>query len=559
MRFGPLPLAECDGAILAHTVKIGTETFKKGRVLTHDDVGKLRTAGFSHAIAAKLEDGEMHEDPAANALAEACVGTGVRAAAAFTGRANLISEVHGVVLAEPDRVNAVNAVDESITIATVPHFAVVRPRQMVATIKIIPFSTPKVAVDGAVRRAKASPLGLVTVVPFRAQPVGLIQTWAEGTKESVLDKTTETIRARLGAYGSYIAREERVPHNTQSVQGALMTLLDKQCHPILIIGASAIVDRHDVIPAAIQRAGGHIERFGMPVDPGNLLLLAYHNDTPVIGAPGCARSPKTNGFDWVLARLCAEIPIGRADIQAMGAGGLLTDIAARPFPRVAQDARSSRNAAETAPADDGAPWAPEIGGVVLAGGRSSRAGGINKLLATLDGKPLVCHVVDAMLSTRARPVVVVTGHMSDDVRFALGARNIHFVHNPDFADGLSTSLRTGIAKLGLVAPNADGALVALGDMPQVKAKQFDKLISAFAPHEGRTICVPTFGSKRGNPVLWGRDYFAGLTAVGGDTGGRHLIGEHADQVCEVAMDDDAIFVDVDTPEALTAIGAVATK
>ncbi|MBM3507782.1 MAG: 4-diphosphocytidyl-2C-methyl-D-erythritol kinase [Alphaproteobacteria bacterium] len=549
MRFGPLPLADCDGAILAHTVKLATDTFKKGRVLTAEDVAKLKAAGFSHAMAAKLEDGDMHEDPAANALAEACAGTGVRAAAAFTGRANLISEVHGVVLAEPDRVNAVNAVDEALTIATVPHYSVVRPRQLVATIKVIPFSAPKASVEGTVRRAQAGPMPLVTVIPFQDKPVGLIQTWTESTKESVLDKTTVTIRERLAAFGSHLKREIRVPHNTQSVQGALMTLLDDHCHPILIVGASAIVDRRDVIPAAIARAGGHIERFGMPVDPGNLMLLAYHNDTAVVGAPGCARSPKTNGFDWVLARLCAEIPVGRADIQAMGAGGLLTDVAARPFPRTAG-----------AEADEHeVPEAAQIAAVILAGGKSSRAGGVNKLLATLNGKPLIAHVADAMLATAARPVVVVTGHQEEAVRAALGARTVHFAHNPSYADGLSASLRAGLAKLAEIAPDADGALIALGDMPRVKAKQLDKLLSAFAPHEGRSICVPTFAGKRGNPVLWSKEFFAPMTAVAGDTGARHLIGEHADAVCEVAMDDDAIFVDVDTPEALAAIGAVATR
>ncbi len=547
MRFGPLALAECDGAILAHTVKLPGDVFKKGRVLSADDVEKLRAAGFTHAMAAKLEDHDIHEDAAANRIAEACAGTGVRAAAAFTGRANLISEVHGVALCEPDRINAVNAIDEAITIATVPHYAVVRPRQMVATIKIIPFSAPAAAVDGAVRRAQAHGMALVTVIPFKYQPVGLIQTWAEGTKESVLDKTTESIRQRVEAMGSQLRKEIRVPHNDKSVAGAIMTLLDQACRPILIIGASAIVDRRDVIPAAILQAGGALERFGMPVDPGNLMLLAYHSDTPIVGAPGCARSPKTNGFDWVLQRLCAEIPVGRADIQAMGAGGLLTDIGARPFPRSA-DAEEEQ-----------VPSAAQIGGVVLAAGRSSRAGGINKLLAMLDGKPLVTHAVDAMLATSARPVVVVTGHMEDQVRAAIGDRPVTFTHNPHYADGLSTSLRQGIGQLSKMAPQLDGALVALGDMPQVKAKQLDKILSAFSPAEGRSICVPTFHGKRGNPVLWGRDYFAAMETVAGDTGAKHIIGEHADQVCEVPMDDGSIFVDVDTPEALAAIGAVVAQ
>ena len=548
MRFGPLPLAECDGAILAHTVKLATAVFKKGRVLDSIDVEALRAAGFSHAMAAKLEDGDLHEDPAANALAQACAGLGIRAAAAFTGRSNLIAEMHGVVIAEPDRVNAVNSVDESLTIATVPNYTVVRPRQMVATIKVIPFAAPKVAVESAVRRAQAHGLPLVRIQPFVDQHVGLIQTWAEGTKESVLDKTTATIKERLALFGSHLGREERVPHNDRSVAGALMTLLDAKCRPILIIGASAIVDRRDVIPAAILRAGGAIERFGMPVDPGNLMLLAYHNDTPVVGAPGCARSPKTNGFDWVLARLCAEIPVGRGDIQAMGAGGLLTDIGARPFPRVADSSTEAH-----------VPQAPKIAAVVLAGGKSSRAGGVNKLLATLSGKPLIAHVVDNLLATAARPVLVVTGHQADALSSALAGRDVTFAYNPQYADGLSTSLRQGMVALKELAPNADGALVALGDMPRVTAAQLDRLISAFDPHEGRSICVPTFGGKGGNPVLWGREYFEAMRTVAGDTGARHLIGEHGDQVCEVAMDDDAIFVDVDTPEALAAIGAVAAR
>ena len=273
-------------------------------------------------------------------------------------------------------------------------------------------SAPGAAVDGAVRRAQAHGMPLVTVIPFKYQPVGLIQTWSEGTKESVLDKTTESIRQRVEAMGSKLHKEVRVPHNDKSVAGAIMTLLDAACRPILIIGASAIVDRRDVIPAAILQAGGALERFGMPGDPGNLLLLAYHSDTPIVGAPGCARSPKTNGFDWILQRLCAEIPVGRADIQAMGAGGLLTDIGARPFPRAA-DAE-----------EEHVPSAPQIGGVVLAAGKSSRAGGINKLLATLGGKPLVTHAVDALLATTARPVVVVTGHMEDQVRAAIGDRPV---------------------------------------------------------------------------------------------------------------------------------------
>ena len=106
---------------------------------------------------------------------------------------------------------------------------------------------------------------------------------------------------------------------------------------LIAFGASAITDRRDVIPAAIEAIGGRIERFGMPVDPGNLLLLAERHGMPIIGAPGCARSPKENGFDWVLQRVLAGVPIHDADIRAMGVGGLLMEIASRPQPRAPDD------------------------------------------------------------------------------------------------------------------------------------------------------------------------------------------------------------------------------
>ncbi len=539
MKFGRIDSATAAGAILAHGVPVPGGMFKKGRVLTDDDVAQLKAAAVSHVVAARLEAGDVHEDAAANALAEASAGDGVRAAAAFTGRANLIAEVMGVVVIDPARVTAVNSVDEALTIATVPAFAVVRPRQMVATIKVIPFSAPEGAVAAAAAAARAGG-PLVRVAPLRDQPAGLVMTRLKSTKESVLDKTTVTVRDRLERLGAHLAQEIRCDHTEEAVAAAVATLAAKGCRPILVIGASAIVDRRDIVPAGIVRAGGAVDRFGMPVDPGNLLLMAHLGDIPVIGAPGCARSPKTNGFDWVLARVLAGLAVGDREIQGMAAGGLLMEGAARP---------------QEVAAHDEAPSAPQIAALVLAAGMSRRAGS-NKLLATIEGKPLVTWVVDSVLATAARPVIVVTGNQDAEVQAALAGRDVTFVHNPRFAEGLSTSLRQGMRKLAEVAPKVDGALVCLGDMPSVRPQQLDRLISAFNPAEGRTICVPTFDGRRGNPVLWGHPYFAAMQEeVAGDTGARHLIGQHEDSVCEVAMTDGAIFLDLDTPEALAAAGA----
>lgn len=539
MKFGPVPLAEATGAILAHSLALPDARFRKGRILSAADVARLQAAGVPEVTAARLEPGDIHEDEAATFLAAATVGDGVRAAAAFTGRVNLVAESDGVAILDDSRVRAVNAVDEAVTIATVPPYTIVRARQILATVKVIPFAAPGGPVRAAATHAaRGGPL--IRVAPFRDRPVGLVQTTADSLRAKVLDKTTRTVSGRLENYGAHLEREIRCPHAESDVAAAIAELLREGCAPILVIGASAIVDRRDVIPAAILQAGGQVDRFGMPVDPGNLLLLGHHGGIPVIGAPGCARSPKFNGFDHVLARLLAGVPVDAADVGAMGAGGLLSEVAARPQPRAA--------AAE-------APEAPRVAALVLAGGLSRRTGKVNKLLATLDGTTMVARVAEVVLATSARPVVVVTGHEAEAVEAALAGRDVTFTHNPRFAEGLSTSLRQGLKALDELDSRVDGALVCLGDMPHVKTRQLEKLISAFSPADGRSVCVPTFDGRRGNPVLWGRPFFAEIGGVSGDVGARHLIGAYEDAVCEVAMDDDAIFVDVDTPEAMEAVGA----
>jgi molybdenum cofactor cytidylyltransferase len=181
-------------------------------------------------------------------------------------------------------------------------------------------------------------------------------------------------------------------------------------------------------------------------------------------------------------------------------------------------------------------------------------GGPNKMLAEANGQPLVVHAVKAALASQAVEVVVVLGHMADEVRPAIEKAipprsRLRFVTNPDFAEGLSTSVRTGIAAVGA---GIDAAIVQLGDMPGVSSGMLDRLMAAFSPVEGRSICVPTVAGKRGNPVLWARRFFPEIVKVAGDTGAKHLIGEYADLVCEVEMSGEAAITDIDTPEALAA-------
>jgi len=534
MQFGTIPIAEAEGAVLAHSRRVNGRLFRKGRVLTGEDIAALQAEGVRQIVGARLDATDIDENEAARRIAARCAGKGVRANAAFTGRVNLYATEAGLIEIDVGVIEALNTIHESITIATLAPFAKVEPRQMIATIKIIPFAAPASAVEAAEKRLITPP---IHVTPFANKRAALISTSLPDTKPSILDKNRSALDARLQALGSQIVFERRVTHDAAPLAEALRAAAKEGCDPILVFGASAITDRRDVIPAAIVEASGEIVHFGMPVDPGNLLLLGTLGMAKVVGLPGCARSPKRNGIDFVLERLVADIPVTARDIAAMGVGGLLTEIATRPQPR------------EEEPPE--APHAPRIAAVVLAAGLSSRMGA-NKLLVDISGQPLIRRTVEAALASHASPVIVVTGRDAEQVGDALSGLDVRLVKNDDFAKGLSTSLKSGV---NAVPAESDGALIVLGDMPSVTPTLLDTLIAAFDPAESRAICVATHAGKRGNPVLWARRFFPEMMAIEGDVGAKHIIAANDELVCEVEASTDAPLVDIDTKEDLAAFTA----
>jgi len=540
VKFGEIPVIDAAGAILVHTLKAGDRALRKGRVLTLADIAALDAAGHHTIVAARLEPGDIDENTAAAQIARAIAGRHASAAGAFTGRVNIFAEASGLCVIDRARVDRFNLVDETITLATIEPFSVVAPKQMLATVKVIPFGVRYQAVDACIAAAADGPL--LQVALFQPKRVALLQTRLPGLKESVLDKTVEATRERLSALGSTLISEQRCAHRASALAPLIGNAIAQRAELVLVAGASAIADRRDVIPAAIEQAGGAIDHFGMPVDPGNLMLIGHFGAVPVLGLPGCARSPKVNGFDWVLQRLLAGLPAGGTDIMRMGVGGLLADIPTRPLPR----AKATPEAAT--------PRAPRVAALVLAAGLSRRMGTLNKLLITIDGKPMLRHVADAAAASEARPLIVVTGHEREKVEAALAGLEPapRFVFNPDAAAGLSTSLKCGLAAL---PPETDGAVVCLGDMPRVTPAAIDALIAAFNPVEGRAICVPVRGGKRGNPVLLARSLFAELAGISGDVGARDLVAAHPELVAEVEVENEGVLIDIDTPQALARLAA----
>jgi molybdenum cofactor cytidylyltransferase len=426
-------------------------------------------------------------------------------------------------------VDALNAIDESITFATLPAFAPVAAGEMVATVKIIPFAVASDILDRALAGVANPP---VAVARFQPKTVAVISTVLPGLKDSVIAKTLRVMQDRLAPAGGRIGLDLRVPHETNALAAAISEAASAGADLTVIFGASAIADRRDIIPAAIEAAGGQVEHFGMPVDPGNLLLLGRLDGRPVLGAPGCARSPKENGFDWVLHRLLADLPVMRGDLTGFGVGGLLKEIVTRPQPR--------SGVVET-------KGVPNVAALVLAAGRSTRMRGSNKLLQRLDGKPLARIAVEEALASQASSVFVVTGHQAEEVEAALSGLPVTFVRNPTFADGLATSVRAGIAALPAAV---DAAIVCLGDMPDVDHALIDAVIAAFDPDKGALIVVPHVAGRRGNPVLWARRFFPELASLEGDSGGRTIIDQHGDAAIEVQVAGDAAAFDIDTPESL---------
>jgi molybdenum cofactor cytidylyltransferase len=543
MNFGEIPTADATGAVLAHSIRAEGIAFKKGRVLNADDVAALTAAGIGSIIGAQLSPDDIPEDVAATRIAKAVCGDNLTISAPFTGRVNLFAGARGIAVIDR-RLEDLNALHESITVATVREWEPVEPKQMVATIKIIPFSAPKARIEACEAIAKEAGT-LIRVAPLKPKTAALIQTTLPGTKDSVLDKSKAVMADRMEALGGSLLHETRVPHETAAVEAAIRDMIAKDIDLLMLAGASAITDRRDVLPAALERAGGTVDHYGMPVDPGNLLMLGHLDGKPVVGLPGCARSPKFNGVDWVLQRLCAGIEMDAAHIMRMGIGGLLTEVP-RPQPRNGAQADT-----DTHRDRDAIPRAPDIACIILAAGQSRRMGKVNKLLAEIDGKPMVRWAAEAALASSASPVYVVLGHEAGAVRAALEDLDVTFIDNPDYAQGIAGSVKRGIAALPAAI---DGALVCLGDMPRVTSGLLDRLIAAYNPVEGRALCIPTWRGKRGNPVLIGKRFFAEMQAITGDVGARPLISQYPELTCEVEMEDDAVLVDIDTPQALEGLG-----
>lgn len=331
MRFGPVPLDEAEGKILAHNITRRGQPgrLRKGKVLSAADVQDLSGEGFSSVYAAELEEGDVDENSAARRVAEAAVEgcCGLLIQGPSEGRANLAAAVGGVLLVDAARLQQVNLC-EGVTFATLRSYRLVRPGQVVATVKIIPYALPVSVLEQAERAAQGD-LPLVRVSDLKSRQVGLVLSGMPASASRMLHAFEPQMRKRLEGWGSQLRQIDYVAldgaHDEAALAEALCRQIERGCELVLLAGETSTMDYNDVAPRAVRQAGGQVVCVGAPVEPGNLLMLAGIGGIPVVGLPGCARSPKENVVDWVLPVLLAGEQLSAADVAAMGFGGLVEE------------------------------------------------------------------------------------------------------------------------------------------------------------------------------------------------------------------------------------------
>lgn len=524
MKFGEYPIDKCIGHVLAHSLKLGDFRLSKGTVVSSKHVEILCKLGQQLLTVSILEEDDLAEDDAAERIGSKFKSSNIHVTTPVAGRVNLIADCDGVLLIKKEDIAAFNDVDETITIATLARYARVQKGMLLATIKIIPYGVTKKNLDRALQCVSNN---TIEVSPFEPALCDIILTETDGFKQSLLKKGEAVLTERLRPLKLSVQSTQTVSHDAVNIAQAMAKC---QTDKIFVLGASATSDREDVIPSAIIHSGGKITRFGMPVDPGNLLLLAEHGSRKIIGMPGCVRAPALNGADWVLERLAANVEISSLDIAKMGVGGLLKEISQRPLPRATPKNRSQG-----------------IVAIVLAAGASSRMGNDDKLFKHIDGQTLLRRSIAQVKSANINKCLVVVRKITKEHHDALeGLEDIQFVEASDASLGMSASMRAGVLAAG---PNAKAYLICLADMPDITDKHIDKIIKAHDPDIDRNIVRPkTSSGKYGHPVLFDGKYYEDMTSIEGDTGAKSVVQNAKDQVYDIEMDE-AITIDLDTPRA----------
>ena len=323
MKLQEKPVSQAENAILVHNVAFvgGQPAVRKGTRLTRRHLSTLQELGHETIIVAILEEGDILEDEAASQLAQALTSDVLRLSRAKGGRINLRAACLGMLEVDPTPLMTLN-LTPGITLATRPQYTVAAPGESIATLKIIPLAVPRRAIQAAIEVAQSNP-HLLNLRPLPAnRRAALLLTGEPNVHPKLRADFEPPTRDRLTRLGVALTTVITVNQNVADICAAAGPLAAE--HDLLIVaGQTSIMAVDDIIPSALSKAGAEVLVQGAPVEPGNLLALAYFPTTPVLCAPGCARNPEPNIIDLVLPRLLLGDQLTRHDIAAYGLGGLL--------------------------------------------------------------------------------------------------------------------------------------------------------------------------------------------------------------------------------------------
>lgn len=330
MRWEERAVSEAAGTLLTHNVadSDGRKVLKKGTRLSEEHLSRLAELGHQRVTVAILEADDVHEDEAALALAEALRTDGLRLTRVTGGRVNLVAEVDGLLEVDAERLLELDMLP-GITLATVPPRTVIGPRQktaQVATLKIIPYAVRRRDLERALELARPRPGILEVRSLLQGRRAALLLTGEPSAHDKLHADFVPPTRTRLERLGVALVTVEAVPQEVSAIREAAGRLA-AHVDLLVIAGQTSIMDEDDITPRALREAGARIVVHGAPVEPGSLLALAYFPQTPVLCAPGCARGLNYNVVDIVLPRLLLGDRLERADIAALGLGGLLVETA----------------------------------------------------------------------------------------------------------------------------------------------------------------------------------------------------------------------------------------
>lgn len=322
MELKTLASEQAIGGILIHNIADaqGHKAFAKGHRLTENDVEKLRALGKATVFVGMFEDGDVNENEAATRIANAVCGENVSLSAVSGGRINLFATTRGILKVDDDALARINSLD-GITVATIASNQVVEPKKMVATVKTIGLAI-RTEILQEVENVKRNASNVIDVRELRAARVAIILTGSEEARGRVEKTFTPAIASRVEELGASVVSNEYVEHDKGAIAEAIDRAKKLNVDCVILAGETSIMDASDVTPSGIAQAGGKIEVYGAPVEPGNLLLLAYANDLPIIGAPGCVKSRDINVVDLILPRVLAGERVRKRDIVALANGGL---------------------------------------------------------------------------------------------------------------------------------------------------------------------------------------------------------------------------------------------